>query len=198
MSSIFHICKKGTLKLGAGPIGALSCFLLVATSFLSAHAQEQISIAAKNGHPITTKELNSIYEDHSWRWKDGAAYFSAQRHAFKAWAGSGAKASYAEGSWSAEDPGRLCFHATWYGVKGHGTSTTCLEHRTDDKNIYQRRLSKGEWYIFSHQPPLPEDEIKKIESGDRVSEGYQANKRYVAEHGSGNGHHAVRRRRKAS
>jgi hypothetical protein len=183
MSSRFCIHKLTTPNT-AGLLGALTCLLVIATCSPSASAEEQISNAARNGHPLTAEELNSIYADHSWRWKDGAAYFGAQHHTFRAWSGSGAKTSYAEGSWSAGDRGRLCFDATWYGVKGHNNSTTCLEHRTDDKNIYQRRLPKGEWYLFGHQPAVSEDEIKKFEPGDKVSEDYKKNKRYVTAHSS--------------
>jgi len=160
----------------------LTCGLVTATSFRVAKAEDQIASAAEKGHPLATKELRSIYENHTWHWKDGAAYFGTQDQTFKAWVGEGTESSYADGSWSVNDQGRLCFRATWYVREGHRSATTCLEHRADDKNMYQRKLPKGDWYIFSHLPAQPGDEIQKMEPGDHVADGYQKNKRYVTTH----------------
>jgi uncharacterized protein DUF995 len=161
---------------------SLTYFVVVATSPPFAKAEDQIAAAAAKGRVLTAKELNSIYEDRTWPWKDGASYYGAQNRVFRYWFNRGAKATYGEGTWSVSDRGRLCFRVTWHGLGGDGTTSKCSEHRTDDKNIYQRPLPNGKWYVFSHLPVTPGDEIQKLQPGDHVSEDYQTNKRYVAEH----------------
>jgi hypothetical protein len=173
-------------KTAVGGLTVILTYCVVtATSLPVAKAEDQIAADAARGRVLTAKELNAIYEDRSWRWNNGAAYFRTPNRTFIAWVDKGAKASYADGSWSVSDPGRLCFTATWHGLGAQRRASTCFEHRTDDKNIYQRRLPDGEWYVFSHLPALPGDEIQKFQPGDHVSEEYQTNKRYLAEHGRG-------------
>lgn len=179
-------------SVGASLLVAFTFFLASATC---ANADNQFAAAAKQAHAVPAKELNSMYEGHTWRWKDGAAYFDSKDKAFKAWVGEGAKSSYADGTWSANDQGRLCFRATWYVTQGQKRSTTCLELRADDKNIYQRKLPDGDWYVFSHLPAVPEDEVQKLQSGDNVSEGYLKNKRYVDAHAEKRSHTGRRRKR---
>ena len=142
----------------------------------------QLAAEAARARALSAKELSSIYDNRSWRWNDGAAHFKAGNRAFIAWVHKGSKATYADGSWSVDDRGHLCFRATWHGVGGQATTSTCFEHRTDDKNIYQRKLPNGKWYVFSHIPQQPDDEIHKIEPGDRVSSEYRINKTYVGKH----------------
>src|SRR5690348_2067852 len=132
-------------------------------------AQDQITIDAERGRALFATEISSIYENHTWPWQDGAAYFGEANHRFIAWLNR--DKAYAEGSWSANDSGRLCFNAIWYGVWGHGDmKSSCFEHRTEDKNIYKRALPDGKWYIFSDLPAQPGDEMTKIRLGDQVSE----------------------------
>jgi hypothetical protein len=47
--------------------------------------------------------------------------------------------------------------------------------------IYQRELPRGSWYLFSHLPPKPDDEIYRLESGDHVTDEYLRAKQYVME-----------------
>jgi GH43 family beta-xylosidase len=150
-------------------------------TYLAEH-KEQIGAVAAKARPLSAKELFSTYEDRTWPWGDGAAYFGARHRAFIAWSHSGAEASYAEGSWSASDQGRLCSDAMWHGRKGKARSTICWENRSDEKNIYQRKLPDGMWYVVGHLPAQPDDVIQKLQPGDHASEGYQKNKRYLAGH----------------
>jgi Protein of unknown function (DUF995) len=158
----------------------------------SAKAQDQITADAERGRALFAAELRSIYENRTWPWEHGAAYFAAANHRFIAWLDT--DKTYAEGSWSVNDNGRLCFDATWYGVEGHSDATACFEHRTEDKNIYKRALPDGKWYIFSHLPTQPGDELKKLQLGDQVSENYQKNKTYLAEHKDSIGDEAAKAR----
>ena len=146
-----------------------------------ANAADEIAAAAQAGRILKADELSAIYRDRSWVWKDGAGYFKAANREFIAWVNDGAASSYADGSWSLTDKGRLCFRATWRAVGGSKNVETCFDHRVDDQNIYQRKLPNGKWEIFSHLPPNPDDEVQKLKLGDEVSENYQRNKLYVTE-----------------
>lgn len=131
--------------------------------------------------PLTLGELHELYGNHTWLWNDGAGYFGeGDRRRFTAFTGSGAKASYADGHWYAKDPGRACFTARWFASDGDGVATTCFEHKSDGQTIWQRRLPSGQWYVFSHIPPRPGDEVLKLKQGDLVSAGYERNKRAVS------------------
>jgi hypothetical protein len=156
-------------------------FMVIGTFLPFARAQDQVAADAAKGRVLTAKEINAIYEDRTWLWGDGAAYFRTNKEFF-AWFGKDEKASYAEGSWSTNDQGLLCFHATWYGLEGHSASSSCFEHRTDDKNIFQRKTPDGGWYIFSHLPQVPGDLIEKVQNGDRLSDDFQKTKRYLADY----------------
>jgi hypothetical protein len=150
-----------------------------------AENKNPIAAMAAKAQPLTSKELAAIYEGRTWLWDNGAAYFSASNRTFMAWSNSGRKPAYAEGSWSANDQGRLCSNATWHSGGGQARSTSCWENRGDEKNIYQRELPDGKWYIFSHLPALSDDAIQKLQLGDHVSEDYQRNKRSAARTGHG-------------
>ena len=144
-----------------------------------ARGQDQIATTAGAARVLRKERLDSIYADRTWHWKDGAGYFQAKNREFKAWVGKGRKATYAEGSWTVNNNGRLCFRAAWHSLRGRKRASTCFAHRSDGKNIYQRRLPRGKWYIFSHIPARPGDEINKLQPGDQVSKSYHANKSYV-------------------
>src|SRR5205814_1625801 len=135
------------------------------TSLRFASAEDQIPTDPAKGRPLTAKELNSIYQDKTLPWDNGAAYFRTANRTFIAWYGKEKKATYAEGSWSVNDQGRLCYSALWHTLEGQGPSTTCFEHRSSDTEIYARKLPDGNWYVFSHLPAQPEDAIQKLQSG---------------------------------
>lgn len=171
----------------------LAYFAFVTFSSSPAKAQDQITADAERGRALFAAELSSIYENHTWPWERGGAYFSAANHRFIAWLEL--DKTYAEGSWSVNDYGRLCYNAVWYGTAGQSDpKSMCFEHRTEEKNIYKRALPDGKWYIFSHLPAEPGDEIKSLKLGDQVSENYQKNKNYLAEHKDPIGEQAAKAR----
>jgi len=183
-------------KLVITSVTALACGAVATMWLPSAKADDQVAAAAAKGRELTTKELDAIYADRTWQWDDGAAYFRARNQMFTAWLNKGTKASYADGRWSVNDQGRLCFRATWYVIGGNSTTSTCFEHRSDDKAIYQRKLPDGQWYVFSHIPAASDDAVQKIQPGDRVSENLRQNKDYVGEHSSKRiGEHSSKRKR---
>lgn len=151
-------------------------------SAFAAGSSDGVAAAADHARLVTTDELQSIYGNRSWIWKDGAGYFRVSKREFTSWVNSGSKATYADGLWFLTDQGRLCFRATWNSVSGSSKALKCFEHRTDGRHIYQRKVPDGTWYVFSHRPAAPGDEIRKLKLGDHVSPHYRRNKRYVTEH----------------
>jgi len=68
------------------------------------------------------------------------------------------------------DSGRLCLNGEWTGAAGPQKSVSCFLHKKDRGTIYQKREDEGEWYIFSHAPVQPDDEINRLVDGDSVSD----------------------------
>jgi uncharacterized protein DUF995 len=188
MTSTAHECKsvlrtidKSTNSLGKIRLTFVLVCLMSVPASRSASAEDQIASDAAKGRPLTAKELNAIYQDKTLPWDNGAGYFATAKRVFTAWYGNENKPTYAEGSWSVNDQGQLCYSALWHTVEGQGPAKTCYEHRSSDREIYARKLPEGKWYLFSHLPAQPEDEIEKLQPGDHASEGYQKNKHYIAE-----------------
>lgn len=119
--------------------------------------------------PLSNAEIYRLYSYKSWLWRDGAGYFAVPKRQFKAWSGTGNKATFAEGIWFITEPGKLCFRANWYHKNSVSPATTCFSHRQKDGVIYQKREPQGEWYIFKHSPTQKNDEIRKLRRGDYVS-----------------------------
>jgi hypothetical protein len=119
--------------------------------------------------PMTAVELHRLYRDRTWQWTDGAGLCQDQGRIFKAWSGSGADASWAEGRWIVTNSGRLCLKAKWHGKAGAASSSTCFSHRTDGRTIYQKKEPSGDWYVFKHAEPQPGDEFTKLVREDLVS-----------------------------
>lgn len=167
--------RSGHSKLVAA-LGVSCLVWMVAATF--ANAEDAVSAAARISRPLAKEQVSSLFNDKTWHWKDGAAYFSPKSE-FWAWAGAGARSSYAEGTWSATQTGQLCFTARWHTIRGSRRAITCFEHHTDGKAIYQRRLPQGSWYIFGHEPVQSDDEAAKLTTGNDATSGYEKNKDYV-------------------
>jgi hypothetical protein len=157
----------------------LACGVLAASGAHAIDEDPAITALAKGTRVLTVGELNALFDEKTWQWTNGAGYFgTAPKRQFIAWTGND---TYADGSWSAANGGRVCFRATWHSIQGREPAETCFEHRSDNKVIYQRKLPNGAWYVFSHSPPQTGDEVQKLQRGDFVSKTYQANKKFVAE-----------------
>lgn len=170
MKSIFKIIAAGSL---------LAALAFAPAANAATKAKDALAATAEAGRLMTINELYDIFQGRSWIWDDGAGYFDVSKRRFTAWSGYGKKASYAEGTWFLNKKGRVCFNATWYAIDGAGKAVTCFENRTDGKNMYQRRLPDGEWYVFSHIPPRGYDAIRKLKRGDYVSRKLERNKKYI-------------------
>lgn len=135
----------------------------------SALASTSLNKAARAAEPMSFEEIYSIYANKTWDWGSGAGYFPIKRRAFEAWSGSGRNASYGEGRWFATGKGNMCMNATWTSRQGAAPATTCFAHRKDGNTIYQRKLPDGDWYKFQSSPPRRSDEIRKLKTGDYVT-----------------------------
>jgi hypothetical protein len=114
---------------------------------------------------LSKKEIIEIYEGKSWFWEKGVAFFAAKGQ-FNALSGVGKERSTVSGDWEAFDDGRMCFSGVWTGKSWRRFARTCFAHKIRDGQIYQRRLPKGEWYIFRHEPA--EEGDQKLVPGDQT------------------------------
>ncbi len=167
------------MKLGKIAASIAILFCLGGASAWGDESSQDIKMAAEAARPLSYAELHALYDNKSWIWKDGAGFFGVSKRAFTSWTGAGKDRSYGEGRWFLPGDGKLCFRATWFAKDGNAAATTCFEHRTDGRNIYQRRLPDGEWYVFRHQPPRADDEARKLKPGDYVKKRYLTNKNYL-------------------
>jgi UDPglucose 6-dehydrogenase len=114
---------------------------------------------------LTKKEIVELYEGKSWFWEKGIAFFAAKGE-FNAFSDEGKARSTVAGDWEALDDGRLCFSGVWRAKSWRRFVRTCFAHKIKDGQIYQRRIPKGEWYIFRHEPPQEGDQ--KLVAGDQT------------------------------
>ena len=97
--------------------------------------------------------------------KKGVAFFAAKGQ-FNAFSQEGKERSTVAGDWETFDDGRMCFSGLWTASSWRRFVRTCFAHKIKDGQIYQRRLPKGEWYVFRHEPAQAEDQ--KLVSGDQT------------------------------
>lgn len=138
-------------------------------AFAGASGAAEAEVPPPGAKAMTATELYNLYRDKSWQWNDGAGLMQADGRRFTAWAGSGNKATWAEGRWTVNDNGRLCFKARWHSSSGAAPARTCFRHKRLGDTIYQKREPSGEWYIFKHATVAEGDEFNKLVSRDLVS-----------------------------
>jgi hypothetical protein len=114
---------------------------------------------------LTKKEILDLYEGKSWFWEKGVAFFAAKGQ-FNAFSEEGNDRSTVAGDWEALDDGRMCFSGVWTAKSWRRFARTCFAHKIKDRQIYQRRLPKGEWYNFRHEPSQEGDQ--KLVPGDQT------------------------------
>jgi UDPglucose 6-dehydrogenase len=143
----------------------LGLLLIVALAIGWAHGEARVWGAPASERALTKKEVVDLYEGKSWLWEKGVGFF-ATKSQFNAFSGEGKDRSTAAGSWEALDDGRLCFSGVWTTKAWRRFARTCFAHKIKDGQIYQRRLPKGEWYIFRHDPEQEGDQ--KLVTGDQT------------------------------
>ena len=114
---------------------------------------------------LTKKEILDLYEGKSWFWEKGIAFFAAKGQ-FSAFSEQGNDRSTVAGDWEALDDGGMCFSGVWTAKSWRRFARTCFAHKIKDGQIYQRRLPKGEWYVFRHEPSQEGDQ--KLVPGDQT------------------------------
>ncbi|WP_245519575.1 MULTISPECIES: DUF995 domain-containing protein [unclassified Mesorhizobium] len=131
---------------------------------------------AKNSAPVeaavkpdiapTAFELQLLYADRTWNWKNGAAYFGMDRR-LHAWTKGEDSPAVGEGRWLVTEDGKMCMELAWRS-KTYSTKPrrTCYSHRVDKGKIEQRKDPDGTWYDFKHAKDDPADEHQKFEAGN--------------------------------
>ena len=153
--------------------------IVLATQSVPSNAKDNLPGQTE---PLSTDELWQIYHNRTWQWTDGAGFFANKGRNFTAYSARGRNANFAEGTWFIPREGRVCFRADWVGVYGSVPKTTCFDHRKDGRNVYQRRLPSGKWYVFKHTPLKNWDEFRKLLPRDYVSSGLERNRRAIKRH----------------
>jgi hypothetical protein len=162
-----HVSTQGeTIMTRLVPVGLAAASLCA--SLVLASSAEAVAPRRAPATSLSPRQVEQLYRDRTWLWKDGAGYF-APDGSFVAWSGSRPpNASYARGRWYAADPGRICFEATWHAGSGTNARTTCFGHRMLGRTIQQRKEPSGPWYGFRQGGPR--DEFRKLVRGDRASD----------------------------
>ncbi|TIV98729.1 MAG: DUF995 domain-containing protein [Mesorhizobium sp.] len=125
-----------------------------------------VEAAAKPEIAPTAFELQLLYADRTWNWKNGAAYFGLDRR-LQAWTAGENKPAVAEGRWLLTDTGKMCMELAWRS-KTYTTKPqrTCYSHRIESGKIEQRKDPDGQWYDFKHAKDDPADEHQKFQTGN--------------------------------
>ena len=123
----------------------------------------------KLSSPLSAYELYQIYRDKTWTWGSGGVHFFDEGRRMIAYSDNNGEQSFAEGTWSLDNKGRLCMRAVWTNVEGAAKAVTCFRHAKLGEKIVQRKEPGGKWYVFRHAEPTPDDESAKLVPEDTVS-----------------------------
>ncbi|QKD06586.1 DUF995 domain-containing protein [Mesorhizobium loti R88b] len=128
----------------------------------------------------TAFELQLLYADRTWLWKDGAAYFGQTGRPLRAWTSGQDSASVAEGRWLVTKDGKMCMEVAWRSKSYKGKlQRTCYSHRTKGGTIEQRKDPDGEWYSFKRTPEDPSDEYRKFVAGDTKAAQFEETRKLI-------------------
>ncbi|MEZ0167523.1 DUF995 domain-containing protein [Microvirga sp. TS319] len=121
------------------------------------------------GRPLSAVELRQLYNGRTWLWENGGGYMDPSGRfgaIIDSWNG---RMSMADGEWTANDRGRLCFRGSWRSQTGKTHSESCFTHYAWGDVIYQRKEPNGSWYVFKHSPTAESDEFNMIVPGNRIA-----------------------------
>ncbi len=170
MATFFHSTSKTKgIRLRWRLVVGSAMVSILAIAGAAQAADSEASVLPHGAQAMTSAELYMLYRDRSWQWSDGAGRMQSDGRRFTAWAGSGDKATWAEGRWTLSDNGQLCFKAQWHSLSGAAPAKTCFSHKRVGSTIYQRREPAQAWYVFKHATPAQDDEFNKLVRGDLVS-----------------------------
>lgn len=162
-------------------IGLVLCGALATQAVSSGTAAVDDLAAKASASPyVSAGELLRLFGGRTWVWAgSGGGFYANKKREYKAYAGKNQERSYADGTWFITDRGRVCVRAVWHSLKWKGKVLECLEHRSDGKQVFQRKLPKGDWYVFQNIPLRSGDPATQLVPGDRTEAGYERNKRFV-------------------
>jgi hypothetical protein len=118
--------------------------------------------------PLPPAELRAIYAGNTWVWEDGGGFFGQAGEFLAYTQRPDGRVEYGQGTWSIRGGGVMCFGGVWQS-NGADDFERCFGHMRADGLVYQRAHPDGEWYVFAHRPPQPEDEIRMVRQGDLVT-----------------------------
>jgi hypothetical protein len=160
---LFHLRKLMVL-------GAVCLSGMAAVYAADAKAAKGPTSGSPGGRPMTAVELRKLFGGKTWLWSDGGGYMDPSGRFYAAVGSTRATGSFARGIWATDDKGRMCFEGRWKARTGSNSAKTCFIHHVKGAEIYQRRQSDGEWYVFKHAEVQQNDEFNKIVTGNRISE----------------------------
>ena len=128
----------------------------------------------------TAYELQLLYSNRTWLWKDGAAYFGQAARPLRAWTSGQDSASVAEGRWLVTKDGKMCMEVAWRTKSYKGKpQRTCYSHRVRGGAIEQRKDPDGAWYSFKRTPEDLSDEYRKFEVGDTKAAQFEETRKLI-------------------
>lgn len=172
-TSILHLLGRATLAaattLALMTPGLAAGFPLLSRQSAPAVSTEGSMFAARldgkrlprGARPLTGQELFELYVGKTWRWGEGGGYFGPHGM-FRARTYGEKGETNAGGTWAVNDKGRMCFRAVWTNSAGSSKANTCFDHMVLGGDIYQRRVTGGDWYVFRHRVPEERDEFNKL------------------------------------
>jgi hypothetical protein len=159
---------------------ALCCQAALSGTAHAAAAKDKGSAEAGAAAVPTAYELQLLYANRTWVWKDGAAYFARDNRRLEAWTSGQDTASVAQGRWLATKDGKMCMELAWRSKSYTGKQNrTCYSHRIQGGNIEQRKDPDGEWYSFKRSPEDISDEYRKFEIGNTKGAQFEETRKLV-------------------
>ncbi|WP_313614459.1 DUF995 domain-containing protein [Agrobacterium sp.] len=143
--------------------------LLLSLSMLAPHTAFAVKEVKKSPQLLSASEVVDMYKDKTWRWPSGGGRFDSEGRRFTAMTEENGKKSIGEGTWSVDNLGKMCMKATWTTDGMSAKARTCFSHGRLGKVIYQKRLPKGDWYVFRSAKPRASDEFSKLVKTDSVT-----------------------------
>lgn len=156
---------KGSIKVMVLPL-----LLPVAAAAVYLGAQPVKAKMEVKPTPLSAYEVYSLYRNKTWQWSTGGARFTAHDRKLVAFVDKGnGNRSYAEGNWYVSDLGMMCMQAIWTTAAEAGDARTCFGHAKIGDTIYQRKVPNGEWYVFKHAKPKPNDAYYSLVAQDDIT-----------------------------
>jgi hypothetical protein len=135
----------------------------------AAHAECGSLTKPTGAKSYSKAEVTTLYTGKSWRWDDGGgAYFSPDGK-FVAISIEGK--AFANGTWSANSQGQMCYTAAWRSSKGNKTYGDCHNFVKAADGVYQavnKGNDKGKWFCAEAEK-ADNGVFGRLTSGDNIT-----------------------------